>query len=520
MDQSVQSMMFMMMSSMKNNESSYLLPFVLIILPFLSKPINDFISHILLQLKKKNSYIKITISTHEAPVVRSFSQISNTKLMYSKRFLSIVEFLHNIESDPESNILSLTEVITNNSELNTNYSENGENEYILMPINNNKILVDKNHKIYCDFLEIKNDDDEDNDKEKTTKIVKKNNFTIILYKEITMENDIKILRDFVKKCEVEYDLIMNTNKDDNTKYIFEYHHSEKSDNNMELIYKKWKNMNHKDIYKNVFLEDKDKEELINYIKPFVYNENDVINPEREEYERCGNTFKGGIILYGSPGCGKTSIIKAILNYTKRHGVKINLSKIKTCEELENIFRKRIINGLEFKDEQLCFILEDCDAMNNCFIKSRKAIEDEKKIFETNELNQIAKMITMKDNIVKLNDDDEVNLSCFLDVIDGVIELPGVMIIMTTNHIETIDEALIRPGRIGFKREVKKLTKKVIKDMIQFKFKLSDENIEKYTRNMNIKDYILSPAEIEAFCFRSSSANDCVNQIIRAAQKDN
>ena len=188
--------------------------------------------------------------------------------------------------------------------------------------------------------------------------------------------------------------------------------------------------------------------------------------------------------------------------------------------MENIFRKRIINGLEFKDEQLCFILEDCDAMNNCFIKSRKAIEEEKKIFETNELNQIAKMMTMKDNIVKLNDDDDVNLSCFLDVIDGVIELPGVMIIMTTNHIETIDEALIRPGRIGFKREVKKLTKKVIKDMIQFKFKLSDENIEKYTRNMNIKDYILSPAEIEAFCFRSSSANDCVNQIIRAAQKDN
>ena len=519
MDRSLQPLMLMMMTSMKNENNNYLLSFLLLIIPFL-KPLGDMLHQILQDLNKKKDNIQIIISTHEVPVVRSFSNVPVTKLIYSKKFLSIVDFLNKIESDPESNILSLTEVITNNTELNCSYSGDDTNKYVLMPINNKNILLDKSNNIYCDFIEIKDDEEKDDKNKQTLKLAQKKNFMIILYKEITSKNDINILRDFVKKCEDNYDLIMNNKKNDDSKYIFEYHHSEKSDNNMELIFKKWKNVNHKDIYKNVFLEDKDKNELINYIKPFVYNPDELINPEREEYQRCGYTFKGGIVLYGTPGCGKTSIIKAILNHTKRHGIKINLSKIKTCEELENIFRKRTIQNEEFKDEQLCYILEDCDAINNCFIKSRKIIEEERRNYETND--NILKMVSSKDPTVKLimEPEDEVNLSCFLDVIDGVIELPGIMIIMTTNHIETIDEALIRPGRIGFKKEVKKLTKKVIKDMIQFKFKLSDECIEKHTIHMNIKDYILSPAEVESFCFRSKSVEDCINQIMDAIQKEN
>lgn len=35
----------------------------------------------------------------------------------------------------------------------------------------------------------------------------------------------------------------------------------------------------------------------------------------------------------------------------------------------------------------------------------------------------------------------------LNVLDGVVETPGRIVIMTTNHPETLDPALIRPGRI-------------------------------------------------------------------------
>jgi mitochondrial chaperone BCS1 len=39
-----------------------------------------------------------------------------------------------------------------------------------------------------------------------------------------------------------------------------------------------------------------------------------------------------------------------------------------------------------------------------------------------------------------------------------------MIIMTTNHPEKLDEALIRPGRIDFKYEFKKANKQIIYNM--------------------------------------------------------
>merc|ERR1712224_561737 len=46
-------------------------------------------------------------------------------------------------------------------------------------------------------------------------------------------------------------------------------------------------------------------------------------------------------------------------------------------------------------------------------------------------------------------DDVLNLAGVLNVLDGVVDSPGRIVIMTTNHPEKLDPALIRPGRINF-----------------------------------------------------------------------
>ena len=46
-----------------------------------------------------------------------------------------------------------------------------------------------------------------------------------------------------------------------------------------------------------------------------------------------------------------------------------------------------------------------------------------------------------------NKRDDLNLSGILNVLDGVVDTPGRMLIITTNHPEILDPALIRPGRI-------------------------------------------------------------------------
>jgi chaperone BCS1 len=113
-------------------------------------------------------------------------------------------------------------------------------------------------------------------------------------------------------------------------------------------------------------------------------------------------------------------------------------------------------------------------------------------------------------------EDALNLSCFLNILDGIIELYGIMIIMTTNYPERIDEALIRPGRFDFKYEFKKATKNIIKEMIQFKYELSEKEMLKYIKLLNVKDYTLSQAEIQSICFKNQDVKDCINEIVLAS----
>jgi len=116
-------------------------------------------------------------------------------------------------------------------------------------------------------------------------------------------------------------------------------------------------------------------------------------------------------------------------------------------------------------------------------------------------------------------EDNLNLSCFLNILDGIIELHGIMIIMTTNYPEKIDEALIRPGRFDFKYEFKKTTKKIIREMIQFKYELSEKEILKYDDILDIKDYVLSPAEIQSICFKNENIIDCINEIVKTSKNE-
>ena len=540
MDQSIQPMLFMLMSTLKNNDNDKsnenslfirLLPFIIIIFPLLTRiiPFNEITEYISEFLKKKSDNISITISSHEVPIVRGYSNVPMTKLIYSKTFLSIIHYLSNNKTCV---IESLTEILADNTELNVHRFDDDdikrENKFILIPINSKKILINYDRVcINCEFdnIENKKEESESNDKKKDLLISKKKNFLIILSIEKKKKNNIEILKKFINECISEYDLYVSDKdkKKDDKLYIYEYKNCEKSESTLSIYFDEFPMEHNKDLKINIFFENKDK--LINYIKPFVYDKNETINIGEEAYKRSGFTFKAGLLFYGYPGCGKTSTIKAILSYTNRHGIIVNLNKVKTCEELQNIFRKRIFNGKQLNGKQLCFILEDCDAFDNNIIQSRDKKHnenDQKNQFESNELSQIAKIMEMSNtsNVKLLNqsDNDSLNLSCFLNILDGIIELHGIMIIMTTNHPEKIDNALIRPGRFDFKYEFKRASKKIIKEMLQFKYELSEKEVDKYTEHMIIQDEILSPAEVQSICFKNDNIVDCIQEIILAYQE--
>jgi mitochondrial chaperone BCS1 len=70
-------------------------------------------------------------------------------------------------------------------------------------------------------------------------------------------------------------------------------------------------------------------------------------------------------------------------------------------------------------------------------------------------------------------------SGLLNVLDGVVDTPGRIVVMTTNHPEVLDPALIRPGRINKKVYMGYLHAQEALQMVRHYFpdgELSDEQV--------------------------------------------
>ena len=64
---------------------------------------------------------------------------------------------------------------------------------------------------------------------------------------------------------------------------------------------------------------------------------------------------------------------------------------------------------------------------------------------------------------------KLTLATLLEVLDGVMEMDGRMLIITTNYPEKLDKALIRPGRIDMKVHFGPMTSKNIIEMFEHFF---------------------------------------------------
>jgi chaperone BCS1 len=54
---------------------------------------------------------------------------------------------------------------------------------------------------------------------------------------------------------------------------------------------------------------------------------------------------------------------------------------------------------------------------------------------------------------QINTKSKITFSGLLNSLDGALQLNGVLVILTTNHLENLDPALLRPGRIDLVKEI-------------------------------------------------------------------
>lgn len=213
-------------------------------------------------------------------------------------------------------------------------------------------------------------------------------------------------------------------------------------------------------------------------------------------------YKRGYLFKGPPGTGKTSMIKAISTHTKRHIHYLILNNIQDDNELINL-----LNAVNCKETIL--VLEDIDCASEA-VKSREKEEETVVEKVTNDKSSLENKI-LSDQLKKAEKVSKLTLSGILNSLDGIFNSEGRIVIMTTNHSEVLDPALIRRGRIDMQIEFSNCDRYQIAKMYEnFYGKNADSDILS-----KIPSDIYSPAHVSGLLL--SYRNNPENSLIELTQ---
>lgn len=148
---------------------------------------------------------------------------------------------------------------------------------------------------------------------------------------------------------------------------------------------------------------------------------------KQRYLDRGIPYRTTILLHGPPGTGKTSIIKAL---AAKYNKNINTLNIDT------ISPKQLRNALCRSANSSIIAIEDIDSLSSIHKRTNKEPE-------TSVLN-------------------EGGISTILNAFDGIGTFSDKVVIMTTNHIEKLDTAMLRAGRVDLIVEISELDSASIK----------------------------------------------------------
>lgn len=244
------------------------------------------------------------------------------------------------------------------------------------------------------------------------------------------------------------------------------------------------------------------------------------------YEEKGVPYTLGLLLHGVPGAGKTSCIKCIAKDTNRHVLNIRLSENTTVSQLNTLFYSSQVqvtqNGAnKFFDipiDKRIIVLEDVDCLTDVVL-SRSS--------DNTKVNQSASSRSESATASAISDADaevfkfgpnmgpsseKLTLSVLLNILDGVLEQPGRILIMTSNHPEKLDKALIRPGRIDVIVKFDYCKRHEVVEIIHaFTGMLVSD-----TESVKILDGVFTPAEVTRAIFENI---DDVEQIVESLSKN-
>lgn len=212
--------------------------------------------------------------------------------------------------------------------------------------------------------------------------------------------------------------------------------------------------------RNIILEDLYILPDDNYIS--ILNDIQTFWKSKPIYKKYNYVYKRGILLYGKPGCGKTSLINLL------------------AKDLIDNYNGIIIN---IKDDTDLYHFDEV-------------------IYTLREIEPNLKIIVILEDIDNFLDDKDKELQTkLLNILDGNMQCNNIVILATTNYPEQLEERISnRPSRFDHAYEITLPNDKIRKFYIETKLSKEDLktiDINKWIKNTNeftidhLKELILS-----------------------------
>ncbi|KAI0426095.1 P-loop containing nucleoside triphosphate hydrolase protein [Xylaria sp. FL1042] len=239
----------------------------------------------------------------------------------------------------------------------------------------------------------------------------------------------------------------------------------------------------------VMLDVQEKKSLIKDMEAFL------LERTRQWHAARSLPYRRGFMFHGPPGTGKSSLSLAIAGHLELDIYSVNLMTVDN-DSLGSLF-----SALPPK----CIVLvEDVDAADATSRRDMKKTP-----------GGTRKGLT---------------LSSLLNALDGVSSQEGRILIMTTNHIEKLDEALIRPGRIDKTVRFRLADADILQQLFCLVFKQTNEEVKDHVQRVKINAQVehqatefatkipherLTPAEVLSFLL---PLRDCPASALDKAQE--
>ncbi|KZS07643.1 Mitochondrial chaperone BCS1 [Daphnia magna] len=197
------------------------------------------------------------------------------------------------------------------------------------------------------------------------------------------------------------------------------------------------------------------------------------------YSQRGVPYRRGYLLHGPPGCGKSSFITALAGKLECVVCVLNLSE-------KGLTDDRLNHLMNTAPVQSIILLEDIDA---AFVS-----RDESKSVKS-----------------AYDGANRVTLSGLLNCLDGVTSTEARILFMTTNYLDRLDPALIRPGRVDVQEYIGYCSEFQLANMFRkFYPEASESLVERFVQSSKSLNKNLSPASVQGhFMFYKSDPEDAI-----------